>query len=162
MLAALRRQRILDELQLNGSVLISSLAEHLEVSEMTIRRDLAGLEGDGLLERVHGGAVQAQRGVEEPGFDKKVLCQQQEKELIAGVAAGMGSVSAMSRCRFSTPARRTRRASTCPRLSARAFGCGADHGGERTCGPGLPGNGPAAKRRPARRPRRRPAGQAWS
>jgi DeoR/GlpR family transcriptional regulator of sugar metabolism len=89
MLGALRRQLILDELQLNGSVLISRLADQLKVSEMTIRRDLAGLEIDGLLERVHGGAVLVQRGVEEPGFDKKVLVQQQEKAAIASLAATM-------------------------------------------------------------------------
>jgi DeoR/GlpR family transcriptional regulator of sugar metabolism len=89
MLAVLRRQRILDELQRNGSALISGLAEQLSVSEMTIRRDLAGLERDGLLERVHGGAVLAQRGVEEPGFDKKVACQPAEKAAIARLAASM-------------------------------------------------------------------------
>jgi len=89
MLAVLRRQRILDALHLNGSVLISSLAEQLTVSEMTIRRDLANMENDGLLERVHGGAVLSQRGVEEPGFDKKALCQQQEKAAIASLAATM-------------------------------------------------------------------------
>jgi len=89
MLAVLRRQRILDELQRNGSALISGLADLLSVSEMTIRRDLAGLEAEGLLERVHGGAVLAQRGVEEPGFDKKVLCQQPEKTAIAAAAAAM-------------------------------------------------------------------------
>jgi DeoR/GlpR family transcriptional regulator of sugar metabolism len=89
MLAVLRRQRILDELQRNGSALISGLAEELSVSEMTIRRDLAGLERDGLLERVHGGAVLAQRGVEEPGFDKKVACQLTEKAAIARLAASM-------------------------------------------------------------------------
>ena len=89
MLAVLRRQRILDELQRNGSALISGLAEELSVSEMTIRRDLAGLERDGLLERVHGGAVLAQRGVEEPGFDKKVACQRAEKAAIARLAASM-------------------------------------------------------------------------
>jgi DeoR/GlpR family transcriptional regulator of sugar metabolism len=89
MLAVLRRQCILDELQRNGSALISGLAEQLSVSEMTIRRDLAGLERDGLLERVHGGAVLAQRGVEEPGFDKKVACQRAEKAAIARLAASM-------------------------------------------------------------------------
>jgi DeoR/GlpR family transcriptional regulator of sugar metabolism len=40
----LRRQHILDELQRNGSALISGLAGQLSVSEVTIRRDLAGLE----------------------------------------------------------------------------------------------------------------------
>jgi DeoR/GlpR family transcriptional regulator of sugar metabolism len=89
MLAVLRRQCILDELQRTGSALISGLAEQLSVSEMTIRRDLAGLESEGLLERVHGGAVLAQRGIEEPGFDKKVLCQQPEKAAIASLAATM-------------------------------------------------------------------------
>jgi DeoR/GlpR family transcriptional regulator of sugar metabolism len=89
MLAVLRRQRILDELERNGSALISGLAGQLSVSEMTIRRDLAGLERDGLLERVHGGAVLAQRGVEEPGFDKKVACQRTEKTAIAALAASM-------------------------------------------------------------------------
>jgi DeoR/GlpR family transcriptional regulator of sugar metabolism len=89
MLAVLRRQRILDELQRHGSALISGLAGQLSVSEMTIRRDLAGMEREGLLERVHGGAVLAQRGVEEPGFDKKVLCQQAEKAAIASLAASM-------------------------------------------------------------------------
>ncbi len=89
MLAVLRRQHILDELQLTGSAMISTLAERLEVSEMTIRRDLAGLENDGLLERVHGGAVLSQRGTEEPGFDKNMLCQQPEKAAIAELAATM-------------------------------------------------------------------------
>jgi DeoR/GlpR family transcriptional regulator of sugar metabolism len=87
MLAVLRRQLILDELERHGSALISGLAEQLSVSEMTIRRDLAGLEIEGLLERVHGGAVLSQRGVEEPGFDKKVLVQQDEKGAIAALAA---------------------------------------------------------------------------
>ena len=87
MLAVLRRQRILDELERHGSALISGLAELLSVSEMTIRRDLAGLESEGLLERVHGGAVLSQRGVEEPGFEKKVLVQQDEKAAIAALAA---------------------------------------------------------------------------
>jgi DeoR/GlpR family transcriptional regulator of sugar metabolism len=89
MLAVLRRQRILDELERHGSALISGLAEQLSVSEMTIRRDLAGLEREGLLERVHGGAVLSQRGVEEPGFDKKALVQQDEKAAIATLAATM-------------------------------------------------------------------------
>jgi DeoR/GlpR family transcriptional regulator of sugar metabolism len=89
MLAVLRRQCILDELERHGSALISGLAEQLSVSEMTIRRDLAGMESEGLLERVHGGAVLSQRGVEEPGFDKKVLVQQDEKAAIAALAATM-------------------------------------------------------------------------
>jgi DeoR/GlpR family transcriptional regulator of sugar metabolism len=89
MLAAQRRQRILDEIQRQGGALIAELAALLDVSDMTVRRDLAGLEREGLLERVHGGAMLPQRGTEEPGFEKKVLRQQDEKAAIAAVAASM-------------------------------------------------------------------------
>jgi DeoR/GlpR family transcriptional regulator of sugar metabolism len=88
-LAAQRRQRILNELHRQGGVLIAELASLLEVSDMTVRRDLAGLEREGLLERVHGGAMLPFRGSEEPGFEKKVLRQQAEKAAIAAEAAAM-------------------------------------------------------------------------
>jgi DeoR/GlpR family transcriptional regulator of sugar metabolism len=89
MLAAQRRQHILDQLNRHGGALIADLAAQLRVSDMTIRRDLAGLERDGLVERVHGGAMVAQRGTEEPGFEKKVLRQRDEKAAIAALAAAM-------------------------------------------------------------------------
>ena len=40
-----------------GTVAVGVLADRLEVSEMTVRRDLRELEGQGALARVHGGAV---------------------------------------------------------------------------------------------------------
>ncbi|MGA5837113.1 DeoR family transcriptional regulator, partial [Streptomyces pseudogriseolus] len=40
-----------------GKLSVSELAERLGVSEMTVRRDLNALESQGLLRRVHGGAV---------------------------------------------------------------------------------------------------------
>ena len=39
-----RHKSILDILQLQGSVSVSDLAERLEVSEVTIRKDLSALE----------------------------------------------------------------------------------------------------------------------
>ncbi len=39
-----------------GSMMVRHLAQHLNVSEMTIRRDLDAMQADGLLERVHGKA----------------------------------------------------------------------------------------------------------
>ena len=60
MLALLRRKQILEELQAKGGVRLTELSEELSVSEMTIRRDLDALQKDGLIERVHGGAVLAQ------------------------------------------------------------------------------------------------------
>lgn len=42
---------------LHGSRRVSELAHDLAVSPITIRRDLATLEHDGLITRVHGGAL---------------------------------------------------------------------------------------------------------
>jgi DeoR/GlpR family transcriptional regulator of sugar metabolism len=52
-----RQQYIETALQNSGSVVISLLAKELNVSEMTIRRDLKLMEDAGILSRVHGGAV---------------------------------------------------------------------------------------------------------
>lgn len=55
--AAGRRDAILRELELRGSLQTSSLAARLGVTTMTLWRDLVSLEERGLLTRVHGGAV---------------------------------------------------------------------------------------------------------
>jgi DeoR family transcriptional regulator, fructose operon transcriptional repressor len=56
---------ILKEIDLRGSASVFTLAQQLEVSEMTIRRDLNDLEREGLVRRVYGGAVSARgRGYE--------------------------------------------------------------------------------------------------
>jgi ribose transport system substrate-binding protein len=52
-----RRQRILSLLREQWSVKVTELAKLLEVSEGTIRNDLAGLDEEQLLMRVRGGAV---------------------------------------------------------------------------------------------------------
>lgn len=54
-----RRQRLLAILDSGGEIRIDSSAELLDVSTMTIRRDLGDLEAEGLLRRVRGGAVPA-------------------------------------------------------------------------------------------------------
>ncbi|MGY4535233.1 DeoR/GlpR family transcriptional regulator of sugar metabolism [Pseudomonas sp. TE3786] len=56
-LPQVRRQKILLMLERDGRVLASELSAHFEVSEDTIRRDLAELAGAGLVQRVHGGAL---------------------------------------------------------------------------------------------------------
>ena len=89
MLAPVRRQRILDELRAKGAVRLTELSAVLSVSEMTVRRDLDVLQQDGLVERVHGGAVVAQLGGDEPGFENKLHREQAEKEAIARRAAHM-------------------------------------------------------------------------
>jgi DNA-binding LacI/PurR family transcriptional regulator len=52
-----RKERLLEELRRNGSVLVTELAQLLEVSEMTVRRDINDLARQGLITRVHGGAT---------------------------------------------------------------------------------------------------------
>jgi DeoR family transcriptional regulator of aga operon len=48
---------ILTDLQQTGRVSVETLSEQLEVSVVTIRRDLDELEQKGLLRRTHGGAI---------------------------------------------------------------------------------------------------------
>jgi DeoR/GlpR family transcriptional regulator of sugar metabolism len=52
-----RQSRILAELSRTPSLRVADLAEHLEVSTETIRRDLDELTQQGLLNRTYGGAV---------------------------------------------------------------------------------------------------------
>lgn len=52
-----RKRYILGELQRNGSVVITDLAERIQVSSMTIRRDLNAMAEDGMVTLEHGGAV---------------------------------------------------------------------------------------------------------
>ncbi len=69
-------------------VRVSILASRLGVSEMTIRRDLEGLQRSGLVEKFHGGALLLERPTtEELGFDVKRTLQPHLKEAIAARAA---------------------------------------------------------------------------
>jgi DeoR/GlpR family transcriptional regulator of sugar metabolism len=57
LLSAERRQAILDALERDGKVVAARLVEELGVSEDTVRRDLRELAAQGLVQRVHGGAL---------------------------------------------------------------------------------------------------------
>ena len=57
MLKSQRHQLILRKLQTDGAVQVSELSGIMDVDPVTIRRDLAQLEHNGSLLRVHGGAV---------------------------------------------------------------------------------------------------------
>lgn len=52
-----RRRWLLMQLQASQSIALSDAAQALDVSEMTVRRDLADLEKRGIARRVRGGAV---------------------------------------------------------------------------------------------------------
>lgn len=99
MLARERQERIVEEVRHRGSMRVVELAAAFEVSDMTIRRDLDVLQEQGLLEKVHGGAVLAGRSAAEPGFEAKLLLQRREKQAIARLAASLvapGSSIALS------------------------------------------------------------------
>ena len=53
-----RHQKILELLKVNGNVSVNSLSRQLNVSSVTIRKDLGLLEEKKLLYRSHGGAIQ--------------------------------------------------------------------------------------------------------
>ncbi|WP_432510515.1 LacI family DNA-binding transcriptional regulator [Kineococcus sp. SYSU DK001] len=61
MIAAERREAVLRELRLRGSLSVAEFAGRLAVSPITLRRDLAELERAGRLTRVHGGATALQQ-----------------------------------------------------------------------------------------------------
>lgn len=87
MLADQRRELILAEVERTGAIRISELTELLNVSDMTVRRDLEHLESRGWLRKVHGGAVLSQSSVEESSFEDKSSLQQPAKRAIAARAA---------------------------------------------------------------------------
>ena len=52
-----RQKKLIDEVSINRKVSSSYLSEKLQVSEDTIRRDIKELDDQGLLTKVHGGAI---------------------------------------------------------------------------------------------------------
>ncbi len=63
MLTSERRRALLDRLARDGRLVATDLAAELALSEDTIRRDLRELAAEGLLQRVHGGALPASPAV---------------------------------------------------------------------------------------------------
>lgn len=90
MLAPERQSRILAELDRAESVRVAELAIELNVSEMTIRRDIEALDNRALLRRIHGGAARLRQfSAVEPGFASNVGSGRARKEAIAALALSM-------------------------------------------------------------------------
>ena len=88
MLAKQRQERILEAVERAGGARVADLVELLNVSDMTVRRDIAALARKGLVTRVHGGATAVSgRATEEPGFAVKSVMQTSQKAAIARAAA---------------------------------------------------------------------------
>ncbi len=86
MYAAERQQWLLDRTRDDGRVDVAVTAEELDVTPETIRRDLAVLERQGLLRRVHGGAIPSDLLGFEPGVSQRDSVAGAEKERIAKAA----------------------------------------------------------------------------
>lgn len=89
-----RFHAILTGLQETGSVAVDELSDKLEVSVVTIRRDLDLLEQQGLLRRSHGGAVSIEPLFYEPfkkdrSFQAQLERQANEKKRIGRAAASL-------------------------------------------------------------------------
>jgi DeoR family transcriptional regulator of aga operon len=89
-----RLTAIITALQHSGSVSVESLSKDLNVSVVTIRRDLDSLEAQGLLRRTHGGAVSIEPLFYEPfrndrSFQAQVEKFADEKRRIGRAAAAL-------------------------------------------------------------------------
>lgn len=82
-----RKVQIVSLLKEKGNIKVADLAKIYDVSEVTIRKDLQELEEDGLLKRVHGGAVLNDSIKFEPTFSEKSDKYIIEKESIGKASA---------------------------------------------------------------------------
>jgi DeoR family transcriptional regulator, fructose operon transcriptional repressor len=86
MYAEERRAAIVVEARERGRVEVAGLAEALDVTPETVRRDLTALERSGVLRRVHGGAILADGGGFEPALAVRESVHTDEKARIAQAA----------------------------------------------------------------------------
>lgn len=85
MLGDHRKEAILSRLSKEHRVNVLELSSELGVSDETIRRDLKELEAEGVVRRVHGGAIAASRTQDEP-ITERIQHRAKEKAAIAGLA----------------------------------------------------------------------------
>ncbi|GAA0872872.1 aga operon transcriptional regulator AgaR [Gangjinia marincola] len=78
-----RQSKIIERLNKKGFVKVSELCEKLDVSTVTIRKDLSFLEEKGLLHRTHGGASKQSLYAFERNVGEKEGIQVEEKRKIA-------------------------------------------------------------------------------
>src|SRR6202522_2005666 len=87
MLTQQRKSHILGVLRRDGQVVAKALSAELSLSEDTIRRDLRELAQEGLLQRVHGGALPSSPAVVD--FAGREEIRHEGKVAIGRAAAAM-------------------------------------------------------------------------
>ncbi len=86
MFAEERQQRIAERARTEGRVDVAALAAFFAVTTETIRRDLTALERQGVVKKVHGGAIPLERLGFEPTVAARDTVQTAAKERIAAAA----------------------------------------------------------------------------
>jgi DeoR family transcriptional regulator, fructose operon transcriptional repressor len=86
MLAEQRRDRLLELVRVQRFASLPRLAEQLEVSESTVRRDLDQLEELGSARRIHGGVLYTGVSPKLPHFDVQQPAEWDKKKAIAAAA----------------------------------------------------------------------------
>ena len=81
MLKEERQQTILNEVELHNRVLLTDIAELLDVSVDTVRRDVKELDADNKLRKVHGGAISL--GFVQPTAQNQNIYALPQKTIIA-------------------------------------------------------------------------------
>ncbi|MGW5861205.1 DeoR/GlpR family DNA-binding transcription regulator [Streptomyces sp. NPDC055239] len=84
-----RREQLLRHLRKEGVLSVQQITQLCGVSHMTVRRDIAELERQGLVFSVPGGVRIASHVNTEPSFQDKSLVEQPEKQAMAAQAAGL-------------------------------------------------------------------------
>ena len=84
----IRQVEILELAKVSGRVSVDELASRFEVAAQTIRRDLSELADQGMLDRVHGGAV-LKSGVSNIGYEERRAQNEPAKAAIGRACAGM-------------------------------------------------------------------------
>jgi DeoR/GlpR family transcriptional regulator of sugar metabolism len=86
-----RQQKLLEIVRSQGFASLPDLAEKLQVSESTVRRDLAHLEREGLARRTHGGAFYSGPAPHLSHFRNRQSSQWSQKRAIAQAAVPLVS-----------------------------------------------------------------------
>jgi DeoR/GlpR family transcriptional regulator of sugar metabolism len=84
-----RHERILNRLNRDGKVDVTTLSEEFEISEVTIRRDLERLAEVGALRRTRGGAVSIMKLGEGLPFALREIERPEVKQRLASAAAAL-------------------------------------------------------------------------
>lgn len=80
-----RQDKILGALERNPALRVNQIAEELDVSTETVRRDLTELEASGRLSRTYGGAIKNSNRFE-PALNERLLLKVSERRAIAAEA----------------------------------------------------------------------------